>query len=93
MRVEEISFEAPRAAATTVSVSTSSAQSAALDGGAITYVCDQRSYILFGSNPTATTSCQPVPADTIVRITNVKSGEKMAIIAAGSGTAHIVQEG
>jgi hypothetical protein len=89
VNVREISIEAPRAACTTVSVSTSSAQSSALEGRDIVYVCDQVSYILFGANPTATTSCLRVPADTMLRINNIKANDKLAIIAAGSGTAFI----
>lgn len=87
MVVKEISMEAPRGAATTVSVSTTSAQSAVLSPGSYIYTCDQVSYLLFGSNPTATLSCLRIPAETMVRIAGVQSGEKLAIIADASGTA------
>lgn len=87
MNTRELSFNAPRAVATTISVSTSSAQSAVLAPADYLYVCDQVSYLLFGSNPTATTSCFRVPADVMVRIAGVQSGEKLAVIAAASGTA------
>ena len=89
-RVKQLSIEAPRAAAITLAVSTTTAQFAnPLDGGDVVYVCDQVSYILFGSNPSATTSCLRVPADTMIRICNIKAGEKLAVIAAASGTAFI----
>ena len=87
MRVKEISIEAPRAAATTVIVSTSTAQSAVLQAGEYLFMCDQACNILVGVNPTATTSCLPVPASTLLRIVGVQEGEKIAIIAAASGTA------
>lgn len=83
---------APRAADSTVSVSTSSAQSSALEAGDYIYSCDQVSHLLLGSNPTATTSCRRIPADTMVRIAGVQSGEKLAIIAAASGTAWLAKD-
>lgn len=89
MNVRELSLDAPRAAATTVTVSTSSAQSAALPAGDYYFVCDQASSILVGVNPTATTSCIRIPASVPVRIAGVQANEKIAVIAAGAGTAWI----
>lgn len=89
MNVRELTINAPRSAATTVSVSTSSAQSAVFAPGDYAYVCDQISYLLVGANPTATTSCIRIPADCMVRIAGVQDGEKIAVIAAASGTAWI----
>lgn len=89
-RVKTITMTAPRGAATAFAVSTSSAQSAALGaGGDYIFVCDQGCSILFGSNPTATTSHPRIPAGSMVRITGVDAGEKIAVIADGSGTAFI----
>ena len=80
-------IEAPRTAALTVSASTSSAQSAALSGEDLVIGADVAFHILFGANPTATTSCLRVPADTLVRFVNVTPGEKFAVIlATGTGT-------
>jgi len=87
MNVKEQTFNAPRVAATTVSVSTSSAQSAALAPGDYVFVCDKIAYILVGANPTATTSCMRIPADVLVRICGIQDQEKVAIIASASGTA------
>lgn len=81
-------IEAPRAAASTVSATTSSAQSAALSGADVVMESDTAFHVLFGSNPTATTSCLRIPASTLVRFTNCKAGEKFAVIL-GTGTATI----
>lgn len=82
-------IEAPRAAALTVSASTSSAQSAALDGSDIVVSSDVAFHILFGTNPTATTACLRVPANTLIRFVNVQGGEKFAVIlASGTGTVY-----
>ena len=87
MNVKEQSFNAPRAVATTVSVSTSTAQSAALPAGDYVFVCSQACNVLAGANPTATTSCMFIPANTMVRICGIQDNEKLAVIAAASGTA------
>ena len=80
-------IEAPRSAALTVSASTASEQSAGLDGSDLVIGADVAFHILFGENPTATTSCLRVPADTLVRFVNVTPGEKFAVIlASGTGT-------
>jgi hypothetical protein len=80
-------IEAPRAAAESVSASTSSAQSAVLNGDDLVIGGNVAFHILFGTNPTATTSCLRVPADTMLRFRNINPGEKFAVIlASGSGT-------
>lgn len=80
-------IEAPRSAALTVSASGSSAQSATLSGQDLVIGADVAFHILFGENPTATTSCLRVPADTLVRFVNITPGEKFAVIlASGTGT-------
>lgn len=76
--------QAPRSAAATVSLSDTSAQSAALSGRDIIVICPADCFILFGANPTATTSCLLVPADTPTRFTNINGGEKFAAILAAS---------
>lgn len=81
-------IEAVRVTATEVSASTSSAQSAILTGADVVMESDTAFHFLFGSNPTATTACLRVPANTMVRFTNVKAGEKFAVIL-GAGTATI----
>ena len=91
MQVQQVSFAAPRAAAEKWSVSASSAQSAALAAGDYVFVCDQDCNILFGTNPTATTSCQFVPAKTLVRLKGVLASEKCAVLAAGSGSAWLMR--
>ena len=79
-------MQAPRSAAATVSLSTTSAQSAALSGRDILVICPADCFVLFGSNPTATATCLLVPADTPTRFTNINAGEKFAAIL-GSSTA------
>lgn len=80
-------IEAPRTAALTVSASTTTAQSAMLNGENLVVSGDVPFHIIFGANPTATTSCTRVPADTLVRFTNIKPTEKFAVIlASGTGT-------
>ena len=89
MNVRELSLDAPRAVAATVVVSTSSAQSSTLSPGDYVFVCDQGCSVVFGSNPTATTSHPRIPANTVVRFASVQANEKIAIIADAAGTAHI----
>lgn len=83
-------LEAPReAGGTGVSASTSSAQSGTLDGRDIVVSSDVAFHILFGTNPTATTACLRIPAETAVPITNINAGEKFAVIlASGTGTVY-----
>ena len=81
-------IEAPRSAALTVSASTVSAQSAGLAGEDLVIGGNVEFYILFGANPTATTSCLRIPADTLIRFTNITPGEKFAVIL-GTGTGTI----
>lgn len=81
-------MQAPRAAASTVSASTSSAQSAGLSGRDIVLICPSAFYVLFGANPTATNGHLLVPADTPIRFTNINAGEKFAVIL-GASTATV----
>jgi hypothetical protein len=81
--------EAPREAGATVSASTSSAQSAALDGRDLVISSDVAFHILFGSNPTAATSCTRIAANTAVPFSNIVPGEKFAVIlTTGTGTVY-----
>lgn len=80
---------APRAVAATVSASTTSAQSAALSGEDLVIGADVAFHIIFGTNPTATTACLRVPADTLIPFTAINPGEKFAVIlASGTGTVN-----
>ena len=81
-------IQAPRTTASTISASGTSAQSAALSGRDIVVISPADCFVLFGTNPTATTSCLLVPADTPVRFTNINPGEKFAVIL-GASTATI----
>ncbi|MEN9924160.1 MAG: hypothetical protein RL268_286 [Pseudomonadota bacterium] len=79
--------EAPREVGATVSATTSSAQSAVLDGRDLVISSDVAFHILFGSNPTATTACLRIPANTAVPFSNIVPGEKFAVIlTTGTGT-------
>jgi len=89
MNVRELSFNAPRAVAVIVTVSTATAQSAELSPGDYAFVCDQDCKILVGTNPTATDACWFVPAKSPMRIAGVQAGEKIAVKAAAAGTAWI----
>ena len=84
-------IEAPRSDVMTIAVSTSSAQSGVLDGSDICFVSNVECWVVFGSDPTATSSSLYVPDKTMVPFTNVKPGEKMAVIGSGAGTAYILQ--
>jgi hypothetical protein len=88
MSVPPVTIQAPRAAASTVAASVTSAQSAALSGRDIIVISPADCFVLFGTNPTATTSCLLVPADTPIRFTNINGGEKFAVIL-GSSTATV----
>lgn len=80
-------MQAPRAAASTVAATGTSAQSAALSGRDIIVQCDTAFFIVFGANPTATTGSMLVPADSPRRFTNINPGEKFAVIlSTGSAT-------
>lgn len=72
-----------------ISVSGTSAQSAALDAEWATVWATVDCYVLAGSNPTATTSCLFIPASTYLRLTGWTRGQKLAFIAGGSGTVHL----
>lgn len=81
--------EAPRETGSTVSASTTSAQSAMLDGRDLVISGSAAFHILFGADPTATTNAMRIPAETAVPFSNVKPGEKFAVIlASGTGTIY-----
>lgn len=75
-----------------LTVSTSAAQTGALEGGTYIYMCDQQSFILFGTNPTATNRAQAVPANVPMRIRGVTANHKLSVLAAASGTAWLRKE-
>ena len=76
-----------------ISVSTSSVQSAVLNATQpcfITFYCDVSVFIRQGTNPTAVTNTdQFIPGATFVRIGPFAPGSKLAIIGGTSGTAYI----
>lgn len=74
----------------TLSTSTSSLQSSAIDGNRILITASVAHYIAFGANPTANSSGFFIPAGTILQF-NFVSGEKVAAITTtGTGTLSIV---
>lgn len=83
----------PNSAQTTaVSTSTTSAQSASLQGESVYVLSTALVFLVRGSNPTATTGCMPIPANFPVQIKGVRAGDKLAFInATGTGTVYITQ--
>jgi len=83
-------------ALTPVSVSGTSAQSAAISGGSGPYelirlVSTTNCHVEFGTNPTATTNSAYLPAG-VVEYFKVNTGEKVAAIQnSSSGTLHIAR--
>jgi hypothetical protein len=88
-----VTYEANRVLASTISVSVASAQSAVLTGADILYWCAVATNVLFGADPTATAAGVYVPANTLVRFTNITRGEKLAAlaVAGGNSTAYYVE--
>lgn len=74
-----------------IAVSTTSAQSAAINASTCSIYTDVDCYIRQGANPTALAdgTDQFVPAGTFVRLTGLATGNKLAIIATASGTVHL----
>lgn len=71
-----------------VSITTSSAQSAALTAADYVCVVTVACSILRGTNPTATTSCMPLSPNEAHVLKGIQDGEKIAFIApSGTGTA------
>lgn len=74
----------------TISTSTTSAQSAALKQGNYTCVVSVITFVLRGSNPTATNACAPLAPNTVHVLQGIQEGEKLAFLAvSGTGTASI----
>jgi hypothetical protein len=88
-----ISMAVPnRASTASVSISTTSAQSAVLAGGNVVVMATADCFVLRGSNPTATTACLPLVANREYRLTGIAQGERLAFItASGTGTAYITE--
>lgn len=74
-----------------VTTGTTSAQSTALpEDGDYMVVVTALSFVLRGSNPTATTSCLPLAPNVPYRLRGMKAGEKLAfVLASGTGVAYI----
>ena len=94
----ELSIRVPSTASTlSVAISGTSAQSGALvniagasinDAAVVMSTVD--CFVIYGSNPTATTSCMPLIANVQYRLYGWNAGDKMAFITAGSaGTVYI----
>lgn len=90
MITHEISLTVPSSATTqTISVSTSSAQTAAIYADSAVVVATDLVFVVFGDSPTATTSCMPLVGGVAYRLTGWKPGQKLAFIAGGSCTAYV----
>ena len=77
---------------TTVSTSTTSAQSPVLNGDSVYVLSTTLVFMVRGSNPTATTGCMPIPANFPVQIKGIEQGEKLAfILGTGTGSVYITQ--
>lgn len=79
-----------------VSVSTTSAQSAVISttvDGYLTLWSDVAVFMRQGTNPTALTTDQYIPASQFLRIGPVAAGNKLAFItASGTGTVYLNKE-
>ena len=75
----------------TVAVSGTSAQSAAITSGKVVIYSTVDMYLRQGSNPTAlaTGVDQFIPANTMLRIVDIENGNKLAFISGTSGTVYI----
>lgn len=82
---------ASRSLGTSLSVSTTSAQTAEMSGKDVLFWSGVAVNVLFGTNPTATAAGVYVPANTVVRFTNIKPGDKLAALAGGNGTAYYLE--
>ena len=74
-----------------VSISASSAQSAALLTNRVVIYSTVACWIRQGSNPTALSNGtdQYIPAETMMRLTDITPGNKIAFIAGSAGTVYI----
>lgn len=74
----------------TVATSTTSAQSAALWQKDYACVVSTITYVLRGTNPTATNACLPLAPNTVHILRGIQEAEKLAFLAvSGTGTATI----
>jgi hypothetical protein len=74
-----------------VSISGTSAQSAAINSGRVVIYSNVDCWMRQGSNPTALSNGtdQFIPANTLLRIVDIESGNKLAFIAGSAGTVYI----
>ena len=75
-----------------VSISSTSAQSAAITASSVLVCVTAACFVRRGSNPTALSNGtdQYLPADTLLRIDGWSSGEKLAFVTTGAtGSAYI----
>lgn len=74
-----------------ITLSTSSAQSATINATECVVHSTVDCYFRHGTNPTAVSdgTDQYLPADTLMRLTGLTPGSKLAFIGTGSGTLHL----
>lgn len=94
MEIVEYSLTIPGVANTqAVSISTTSAQSAAVNSPNAVLYATNDCFVIVGDSPTATTSCMPLPAGVMWRAKGWQPGQKIAAItASGSGTLYITPD-
>lgn len=79
--VDEASLVRTQAALTSIASSTQFASAFHADTRFVQLTTDTKLHYLVGQNPTATTSCSRIPADTVI-VLAVRKGLKLAVIAA-----------
>lgn len=73
-----------------VATSNVSAQSSALTAGDWVCIVSAITYVIRGSNPTATTSCYPLSPNVTNILRDIQEGDKLAfILGSGTGTASL----
>lgn len=83
-----VAIEVNSSADQKVTLSASSAQSAAIDGTAVRVTSDVDCWLAFGANPTATNANLYLPAKS-PDVFFIPDGWKVAAIAAGAGNLYI----
>lgn len=77
-----------------LSISTTSAQSAAITTGSVNIYSTVDCFVRQGTSPTATSdgTDQFIPGGLLIRISGIKSGSKLAFKALQTGTVYITPE-
>ena len=86
-----IKLSLPAGISQKITVTTSSAQTAAIAANSATIYSTVNVFVRQGTNPTAVAdgTDQFIPADTFISLEGLTAGNKIAIIGEGSGTAYI----